>query len=270
MPTQLSGILLLTFRELWAKKTILGLFVISTLVWVLLAFTLPEEPTAPPGSGLEQFPPDLMQRQMVLLREVAVAGVAYWGGTLLALFAAAPLFAGLLERGRIELLLSKPVSRTRLLGGHILGVLLMMLCLAVYFLGAVWLTLSLQTGVWNTRFLLVLPVLLAMFAVMYAIVVLMRTWTESTALALITAYGLIFLSILLAQYGSIAPVLSPFWRTLFDVAYHVLPNFGEVSDTVARLAGDDEVTSWYPFVSSLLFGTVCYAAALFAFNRKDF
>lgn len=33
---KLRGLLYLTFRELWAKKIIIGLFVVSTLVWVML------------------------------------------------------------------------------------------------------------------------------------------------------------------------------------------------------------------------------------------
>ena len=37
---QLAAIVLLTFRELWAKKIVIGLFIISTLIWVMLAFAL--------------------------------------------------------------------------------------------------------------------------------------------------------------------------------------------------------------------------------------
>ena len=33
---KLRGLLYLTFRELWAKKIIIGLFVVSTLTWVVL------------------------------------------------------------------------------------------------------------------------------------------------------------------------------------------------------------------------------------------
>ncbi len=289
MLTQLSGILLLTFRELWAKKVIVGLFVISTLVWVFFTFALsldavegslagiriyeqtaPEPPPGAEGADEEMAGQGFLMERFVLQVEQFIAGAAYWMGTLLALFAAAPLFTGLLERGHVDLLLSKPISRAGLLAGHVAGVLLMMLLLALYLIGAVWLVMSLKTGVWNVQFLWAVPLLVAMFGVVYAVVVAMGIWTESTALALIVTYGLIFVSIILAFHEQIAPQLAPAGRAVFLAFYHVLPNFAEVSGTVAQLAERGPVGSWYPLVSSLLFGAALYGGAAFWFSRRDF
>ena len=58
--------------------------------------------------------------------------------------------------------------------------------------------------------------------------------------------------------------------TGFLAFYHILPNFAEVTQPVSQLAGGQAVASWYPLVSSLLFGGVIYAIAFYKFNRRDF
>src|SRR5690606_20417626 len=103
-----------------------------------------EDPEIPFGAGT-------LLEGLVFAAEAFVAGAAYWVGILLALFATGGLVASLLERGQVDLLLSKPVGRARILGGRLLGVGAVMLALLVYLLGAVWLVMSLKTGVWNPR-----------------------------------------------------------------------------------------------------------------------
>jgi hypothetical protein len=111
---------------------------------------------------------------------------------------------------------------------------------------------------------------MALFAVMYGVVVLLGAWTESTALSLITTYGLIFVSMVLAGVKEITPQLSDTGAAVFWTAYHTLPNFAEVTTIVGALAKGDPVTNWYPFVSSLLFGVVCYGVGAVIFARRDF
>jgi hypothetical protein len=109
-----------------------------------------------------------------------------------------------------------------------------------------------------------------MFGVMYAAVMLMGVWTQSTALALIVAYGAIFVSMVLAGASEIAPLLGPVGEPVFWGLYHTLPNFTEVTAIVTRLAKDQAVGSWYPFGSSLLFGAAVYALTGYLFVRRDF
>lgn len=286
---QLPAMLLLTARELWARKIVVGVFVVSTLAWVLMAFALNLDIVDGALVGMRLFGQDagaptetvrndageVVREALTLTRLVVgveqfVAGAAYWLGTLLGLFATAPLLAGLLERGHVDLLLSKPVSRVRLLAGHVVGVWLVMLALAVYLMGAVWLVMSIKTGVWNASFLLSIGVVLAMFSVMYAVVVLVVVAWQSTALALITAYGLIFASIILAARDELAPQIRPPWRQVFLGFYHALPKFAEVTATLSQLVEGQAVASWYPVFSSLAFGALLYAGAAAWFSRKDF
>jgi ABC-2 type transport system permease protein len=284
-----EGMLLLTARELWARKIVAGVFAVSTLAWVLLAFALNLDIVDGALVGLRLFGQEtgasetvrdpetgeVVQEALTLDRLVVgveqfVAGATYWLGTLLALFATAPLLGGLLERGHADLLLSKPIGRVRLLAGHVAGVWLVMLVLAVYLLGMVWLVISFKTGIWKPQFFLSLGVVVAMFTVMYSVVVFVVVAAQSTALSLVVAYGLIFASIILAAKDEIVPQIVPPWRQVFLAFYHVLPKFAEATGTLAQLVQDGRVASWYPVASSLAFGALLYGAAAVWFDRKDF
>jgi len=277
----LYGLFLLTFRELWSKKVILGLFIVSSLVLLMVTFALNLEVVegslegfrlfgqdAGPDSGEEGGLPSLTE--VVVAVESVVAGATYWLGILLALFASASLFPNLQKVGRVELLLSKPISRSQVIVGHVLGVWVVIAVLTLYLMGGTWLIMSIKSGVWAPRFLLSILLVVAMFAVMYSVMMLMGVWTKSTALSLIVAYGLIFASMVLAGADSIGPLLGAVGEPVFWSLYHVLPNFTEVTQIVVRLAKETEIESWYPLWSSLLFGGVAYGIAGYWFVHRDF
>jgi hypothetical protein len=301
----LTGLLLLTLRELRAKKVVLGLFVVATLVWVLFAFalqldivdgslagaslfgqeTIVESAVDPETGEVVAVDPDtgeVVERGeipfgagtliegLVFAAEAFVAGAAYWVGILLALFATGGLVASLMEKGQVDLLLSKPLSRRRVLGGRLFGVGAMMLALLVYLLGAVWLVMSLKTGVWNPRFLLAIGVVFAMFAVVYGVVTLVSVWTESAALGFIATLAVLFSSLVLAIPGLSLQVRPP-WRQLIEGLHWVVPQFPGVGvRIVPQLATGQPVASWVPLLTALLFGLALYAGAFALFRRKDF
>lgn len=280
----LYGLLVLTVRELWAKRIVLGLFVVSSLVLLVVTFALNLEVVEGSLEGLQLFGQEsaanggaapVPKQQMsltsvVVAAEAIVAGTVYWIGILLSLFAASGLFSALQAPGRVELLLSKPLSRLQALFGHILGVWTAVGTLIVYLMGGTWLIMSLKSGVWIPRFLLSILIVVGMFGVMYGAVVLMSVWTRSTALTLIVAYGLIFASLVLAGAHDITPHLGAIGTPLFWGLYYVLPNFAEVTTVVTALAKGTHVGSWSPLLSSLLFGGIAYAFTAYVFVQRDF
>ena len=73
----------------------------------------------------------------------------YFAGMALAVFASAGLVAAVFEPGRIELLLSKPVSRTHLLLGRYLGNVLVVAANMVYLVLGSWIIFGMKTDVWG-------------------------------------------------------------------------------------------------------------------------
>ncbi len=294
------GILLLTLRELRSKFIIVGLFGVATFVWVMLTFALnldivdgalagmkifgqetalehevqveDEETGAVETQTVQPFGENPLEEIVVTVEQV-VAGITFWVVLLLGLFATGSLVTSLMERGQVDLLLSKPVARSTLLGGRLLGVLVVVSALVVYVLGAVWLVMSLKSGIWNGGFLLGVGVVLAFFAVLYGVVTLVSVWTESNALALIVALGVIVASLVLMTAGvspeATTQIAKP-WRQVYVALYHVFPKFPGGTVMTWQLTGGEPVGSWGPLASSLLFGAACYAGAFALFQRKDF
>jgi len=267
-----------------------GMFAIASLAWLLLSFALNMDIVEGSISALKIFGFDAgapMERvfdeatgewvqqatsidQFVVGINQFVFGASYFLGTLLGLFATMPLIAGFLEQGRIDLLLSKPVSRLRLLFGHLLGVWLTVLVLSCYLVGGVWLSLSLKTGVWLPHVLQSIPVIVLMFAVMYSVVLTTSIISRTSGLGLVLAYGLIFFSAILSAHDQLIPVLAPTSAAIFKGFYHALPNFIEVVMMQAQLVEGSDVTRIYPFISSLIFGVIIHGLGIYWFAKRDF
>lgn len=294
---QLNGLTLLTLRELWARRITPGVFIVSTVAWLMLTFAInldvvdgslaavrifgntveaereysfEDRETGETVTGVDRPFGENPLRGFVVGIQAFIAGATYWLGLLLALFATATLITGLQDRGTIDLLLSKPISRFQLLGGRLLGIWGAVLVLVMYLIGMVWLVMSLKSGIWNLHFLITIGVITGVFIAMYGVVTLLSVLTNSTPLALIVTYGLIFVSIILNLRDEIEGLMNPTARSIFVFLYHLLPNFAEVTMTVVQLAQGEPVAKWYPFWETIAFGAVCYALALYRFQRKDF
>lgn len=292
----MTGVAILTLRELTARKVVLGLFVVATLVWGTLALALqidvvdgalqglrlfgqsPEVRVEREGNVVEEpfagqaeaFGGEEPLRMIVFIAESLVAGAAYWVGIVLALFATGGMVASMLEKGQVDLLLSKPLSRASILGGRLLGVGIVVAILAVYLMGMVWLVMSIKTGIWNPRFLFTIGVVFAMFAVLYALVTFFSVWSGSSPLALVLTLGVLFVSLVVAIPG-LPPWLHAPWRQLVETLHAALPRFADVgSRIVTKLARGVPVDGWGHLWYSLAFGAAVYVGAFLIFRRKDF
>ena len=279
------GVFLLTLRELRARWIVVGLFVVATLLWLVLALALQLDVVDGSLAGARLFGEDAIEddgvedmpfaastllESMVFGAQAFAAGAAYWIGILLALFATGGLVASFQTRGEIDLLLSKPVSRTRLLGGRLAGVGAASLALLTYLIAAVWLVMAVKSGIWSPRFLLAIPVIWAMFAVLYGIVTLVSVTTDSSALALMVVLTVVVASLILSIPG-LETQLRPVWRPVIAGLRHALPRFPTVgTQIVPQLATGQPVAQLGAFAASLGLGAILYALAFWRFARRDF
>jgi ABC-2 type transport system permease protein len=293
------GVLLLTIRELRARLVILGLFVIATFVWLVLALVVNLEvvdgqleafrlfgqaqPTEHevtvinPETGEQEvhtfqpFGADPLRGFVVGVQQF-VAGITFWVIIFLGLFATGSLVSTMQERGQIGLLLSKPLARPTVLAGRLLGVGAVVGLLVLYVLAAVWLVISIKSGIWNPSFLLGAAVILLMFGVMYSIITLMSVVADSSALALLTTLGVVIVSLIVsgASNPEVVELLSEPWRSVYVGLYHVLPNFPDATSAVIDLVGGEPIQNWTPLLTSAAFGVVLYGLAFWRFQRRDF
>lgn len=313
----MTGLFLLTLRELVARKVVAGLFGVATLVWLVLALALQLDvvdgtlagaslfgDSAMPQTEQVQRGPDgdavrgpdgelVMEpvpatpgvgllEKLVFGAQAFAAGAAYWVGILLALFATGGLVAALTERGTVDLILAKPLSRSAVLAARLAGVWAVALALCTYLLGAVWFVIALKSGVWSPSLLLGIGVVWGMFVVLYGVVTLVSVWSGSGPLALVVTFGIVFVTLVLA-IPELRLQLQPAWRWAVDVPRAVLPRFATVGaglvpylasagtvDTASQPDAAGAVARWLPFLTSVAFGAACYAGAFFLFRRTDY
>lgn len=263
-----------TFREAMARKIFWGLFGLSTAMILFLLFLLRIDVVEGGTATLSMFGRE--DRTMDVDRLVrgvhgTIATFLYSFGMFLALFASAGLVPSVLEPGRIELLLSKPIARWHLLLGRYLGSALIVLANSVWLVGGVWLIFGFKTGVWSPQFLVAIAATEFLFCVLLAVVFLVGVLAESAALATMVAVALMIMSPILAQEKTVLKLLSSEWaRTLWKTLYHALPKVFDIGRMTLNIVRQEPVESWLPVWTSAAFAVVVMAAALWYFERRDF
>lgn len=129
------------------------------------------------------------------LVEIGVADhIAGFWGVILAIIFTAGFVPGMLQKGTLDLLLAKPVSRPLVLLTKYAGGLFYALIPALALIGGCWLVISFRSGFWNFGFLSSIGVLVVIFAVLYAFTVLTGVLFRSTIASVLLTIGLWFFS----------------------------------------------------------------------------
>jgi ABC-type transport system involved in multi-copper enzyme maturation permease subunit len=101
---------------------------------------------------------------------VGALGVLLGGaGVFVAVLVTASMIPLAFEAGSVDLLLSKPVSRSGLFLAKFFGGCAFIAINAAYFIVGLWLILGLRLGLWNERLLWAIPLYLFLFAIYYGV-----------------------------------------------------------------------------------------------------
>jgi ABC-type transport system involved in multi-copper enzyme maturation permease subunit len=273
------------FREASARWTLLAYFALSSLfiLTFALAVNLDIVDGALAGARLFGKTVDLggekvdMDR-LVLGFETGFSGFLYMLGTFLALFATAHLVPRLQEKGTIDLYLSRPVSRTKLLLSRYCGGLLLAAANLLYLFGAIWLIVVWKTGIAHPRFFLGGFVILFGIAAMLAFAFLIGVVTSSTAVSLMVTYAIFFFAALLSAREKIAAAVASEWSAgIVRALYWIFPKTAELGRaTVALVSGGEtfhgfgSIDALAVFGSTGVFGLLALGLAAWRFSRKDF
>ncbi len=112
-------------------------------------------------------------KQLPLLVNFALAALTTFLAGILGVFIAilvtAPMVPQTFEPGAIDLLLSKPVSRSLLFLTKFFGASTFILLNSIYLIGGMWLIAGLRFDIWSGRLLLCIPVFLFLFVIYYSV-----------------------------------------------------------------------------------------------------
>ncbi len=264
-----------TFREAFARKIFWGLFGLSTVMILFFLFLLRIDLVEGGLAAVKMFGQTVSPATDVdrLVRGVygGIATFLYTWGMFLAVFASAGLIPSVLEPGRIELLLSKPVSRAHILLGRYVGNVLVVSCNIIYLVLGVWAILGIKTGIWSPMFLVSIATTIFAFSVLLSVVILIGVLFESAALATMVAAALMILSLILAQINIMLRLLSSEWsRQIWRTLYYALPKIFDLGKMTLDAIRNRTFDGFMPIWTSALFAAVVLTGALLIFARRDF
>jgi len=210
----------------------------------------------------------ISQFEMMIVSPLAVLGL------LLAIFSSSSFIPSMLEKGNIDLLLSKPVSRTELIFGKYIGGLLVVFINVFSLVFGVWLIISLKFGYWDPSFLSVSLVITFTFAVLYSMIVLFGIMTQGSVLGMMMAYfTFLVLSPLLftAKEKFLSVIESGFLKNLIKVCYYIVPKTSELMGGILmNITAGKAIDSFQSVITSLVFLILMLLLSILIFRKKDF
>jgi hypothetical protein len=112
-----------------------------------------------------------------------------WIGILLMIIATASTFPTMMERGAIDVLLAKPVSRPRLFFYKYIAGMVFALLQSSLFVGLTFLVMGFRWSAWVPGYLFSIPLLVLLFSYLYCVSVLVAVKTRSTVAAILLSIG---------------------------------------------------------------------------------
>jgi ABC-2 type transport system permease protein len=272
-----------TFREALAKKIFIGYYIFYAIVVLVMVFLVNMDSV----EGVMSFAD---AKSIVQQAEVGFLKISWSLIIFFSLISTASFIPSMLEKGTIDLLISKPLSRSTILISKYLGAVLFVFLSMVFLMGSIWLILSIKSGYWDPTFLLSIFFLTFAFAVMYSIVVLVGLTTQSTIVAILVNFFLIFVlcPVLSIREGLIFSfVTNETVQFIFNFIYYIFPKPGEIENITSSLITGQEINtwsttvnmtpenpgftaSWMSAISSFLFCLVTMAYSIYYFSKKDY
>lgn len=204
----------------------------------------------------------------------AYAGVVALAVVFLGIFATASIVPSMMEKGAIDLLLSKPLPRTKILFGRALGGVLAIAINLAFFVVALWLLYGFATGVWHLPFLIwTFAIPLFTFVVIYSGVILLNVHTESWVLPMSLAYVhlMILGPMLYGRENTLFTFIeSTVLRRIIEGLYYILPQTSDMLGSAWTTVYTSSLDDIGGFVHGLVFIIVALAWSAWKFQRKDF
>jgi hypothetical protein len=191
---------------------------------------------------------------------------------LLAIFAASPLLTATLEKGWLELIFSKGVSRWKIFLGRFLGGVT--LYAFTFFLATVPLAYRLwwQTYVPTWRIVVALAMETFGFVALLSVIALAALMQKGITLPIIGSVAIWLLSPLLRQRHEVFYPILP-WRAsrwVVDGMYLILPKCADIESLCSHFVRTGSIASWSPLWSTGIFACALMALSVWLLERKSF
>jgi len=233
-----------------------------------------DTPAAPPAEveGTVRGNPlaEMVKGQLAGLAGIIGAAVVFLG-----IFATAGIVPSMMEKGTVDLLLSKPLHRRTILFGRALGGVLALAINLAGFVLVLWSIYGMATGIWHLPFLIgTFSIPMFTFLVLYSAVILLNVVTEGWVLpmSLVYIHMVILGNFLRGREETLFTFISSeTLRGVIDGLYYLLPQTSDLlGSAVPASVYTGGVDTIAPFVQGGLFMLIMLVLATWRFERRDF
>jgi len=259
-----------TLRESYNRRMGLVLLIISVMVAGTYLW-FPRFVTRPDGS-IVVYISEKLQGDAAGYVKTLFVNLLQLSGTLwlmVGAFAAAPLLTTHMEKGWVDLMLSKGVPRWQVFLGRWLGALILFIASMALMSGIPALYFWARTGVTPGRFFAAIGVIVLSFAALLALISMAHA---SQAIPIMFAILCMSLAPVLAmREHMLYDMIKAKWaQWLIDWAYRILPKTSELSQMARAYLNTGTIKEWWPVWSSGLFILGALALTAWLFHRKSY
>lgn len=259
-----------SLKEGFSRRVVLVLFGLALLIAIGFNLVVHTSSDGLVGLGSQPLAPASQAVPLVVAGQVAATGTLL---LLLAIFAAAPLLTGTLEKGWLELTLTKAQPRWKFFMGRFLG------GVTLYSLTFAFATFPLALRLWWTTHIETWQIAVALliqtlsFAALLSVAAFATLPQKGVALPIMGSVAILLLSSPLAERREIYYRMLPshFVRGLVDWAYAILPKCFELEHLCGSFVQKGDLASWW----WMLWSTVAFTVAMLGMTlgllrRKSF
>ncbi|MBN1970559.1 MAG: hypothetical protein JXR48_07315 [Candidatus Delongbacteria bacterium] len=274
----------LTVYESLGKKTLLAVLIAATLFLLLILFFLSLDyvegaKTYIKFMGIKEavskgvnptINAENSLTEIVIMIESGMAAVLYAITIFLSLFATNDFIPSMIKKGYVDLILSKPMSRYRVLNERIFGAVFIVAAIVAYITISAWLIISFKSGVWHYEFLFSAFMIILVFFILFMEIVFFGLLTGSGMFAVILTVGMMILSTIFHADDQMSMVLSDTWMFVYNILYYIIPKTSHMGEMIFNFVSKKEISNLTPLYHSLSIAGILYFINLWIFKRKDF
>ncbi|MCB0721529.1 MAG: ABC transporter permease subunit [Ignavibacteriae bacterium] len=262
-----------TFREAIQKKFILIIFVIISLLILLFLSFLSLDTVDNMNSFIKSIGQESFRDAVIMFENGLISQVPFFVVFLLLIIMVSSFIPSMLEKGNIDLIISKPISRTNIVLGKFISTIIIVFLILTYLVGVIWLIVSLKTGVWHFTFLLSIIGFTFIFAVLYSLILLVGLISQNTIITILVNM-LLFIPItgVLSNREHLIYtfITNGVVKGIIDFIYYILPKPWDMHDMMLKIIAGQPVDSWQPLITSSIFMVTMLALSIYYFKKKDY
>jgi ABC-type transport system involved in multi-copper enzyme maturation permease subunit len=269
-----------TLFEALRRGTLIFYFVVGSIIIAMFAFGLKQSPQDPSlivffGNTLPGTINGISSADFFML--LILRQSTFWI-IVLGTFGSVGLMTSFLEKGTIELYLSKPFKRWELFASRVLGASGGVIANLMFCIVGIWLVFGLKLGVWQFHFLLAGLLVSYAFVCYFSIVSFVALWSRNTILSIVSGLFFAFASIGLEgrQHGLYFLWDNQVYHRVLDVFYYLTPQIDGMLTNAGRVMGQmpmvqvQESFSIAPYLYSLGASALFYLLSVYYFTKQDF